>query len=221
MSIKLLMTLSGTAAETQSAGPRGVQAGANDNSAGSIAWTNPGNVTSSNNARAIATNGVASSTAITNWLEATNPGFTSDELPDNASIMSVLVEVECSQTALISPDQVATWSDVRLIKGGVILTDNAAADQVLPDGNAKEGYQAFVFSGNDALGLKPADVRASDFGVSLQSQIVTADAETGGSNAARVDHIRLTVFFTIRTGPRAIRHRRRGRLRLRGSIAVR
>lgn len=150
---------------------------------GATAWTNPGNVVSSNNANATCTIGLGA----TDSLRATDYGFT---IPSGATIDGVIVEIERN-------GQTPNWKDisVNLIKGGVVSGSNYGAT-----GTVWPGADAYATYGGAAdlwgLTLSDTDVNATDFGVALQARCQNFKPSTGS-----VDHMRITIHYTAASGP--------------------
>lgn len=155
--------------------------GTNDASVGTIAWTNPGNSISSDNADATASLNTGD---VTNYLKSLNHGFS---IPTGATIDGIVVEFE---RAVSSPNR-ATDSAIRIVKGGVIGSTNRSAGAGWP---GSDTYASFG-GASDLWGetWTPADINASDFGVVLSA---TCPGDGGGTPVAQVDHIRITVYYS-------------------------
>ncbi len=167
-----------------SAGPRSVTTPAtditDDASYGTVAWTNPQNagVSDAAYATAVLDLGIA-----THYLKALNFGFA---IPSNAAITGIKVEIQKAATISVKVgDQV-----VKLVKGGVVSGDNKLAG----GWPATETYTTYGGS-NDLwmLSLTPADVNVANFGVVISGMGATVVT-------ARVDHIRMTVYYTVAGG---------------------
>ncbi len=119
----------------------------------------------------------ASGFGTTHHLEVTDFGFA---VPGAATITAVTVNI--TRTTLTGT---VVDSLVRLIKGGVVAGNNNASPARWPTNN----LTAQIYGG-DLWGttLTPADVNASDFGVSI------AATETGGW--AQIDSVRIRVNYT-------------------------
>lgn len=179
-----------------SEGPRSPATGANVTGVGTLAWSNPGNIVSSNNVRATRN----MDTGTTNYLQGTNFGFS---IPDGATIDGIVVEWELG--AAFSDD--FGWAydaQVRLVKGGSIVGDNKAR----PSSSKWPATDAYVSYGSssDLWGTTwtPADISASNFGAAI--------AATGtelGPEQATVDHVRITVYYTEGGGGGGTNRRRR------------
>lgn len=154
--------------------------GANNTTVGTVAWSNPGNITTSNNTRATA----ALNNSTSNYLMATNFAFT---VPTNAVITGILVEIEKSRTAGTGTLQ---DSRVHLVKRGTILSnaDNKASATAWTGSDAYASYGG----SSDLWGAvwTAADLNAFDFGVVISAVETASLAATAG-----VDHIRVTVSY--------------------------
>jgi hypothetical protein len=158
------------------AGPNSPGTAVDDASAGTNAWSNPGNCLSSNNVYA------SSALNDTHYLLATNFGFA---IPAGMVIDGVLVEVEEKWTSNGS----GTAHKCRLSAGGFIGTEkNRSIGQ-----NGSESYFSFPASGapTDPWGatLTTAIINGTDFGAGFRftgTAPVTVD----------VDHIRITVYYS-------------------------
>lgn len=127
------------------------------------------------------------------WLQVTNFGFS---IPAGATIDGIAVEVERS-----TPNSVRDHA-ARIVKGGTIgSTDRANAD-------AWTSTDTYVAYGGitDLWGetWSASDVNASDFGFALSCQ------EFGfGDHQGKVDHVRITVYYTEAAASRAPPPKRR------------
>lgn len=160
-----------TASSLKSAGT-----GADDATVGSAAWTNPGNITSSDNAYATFTG------AQSHYLKATNFGFS---LPASATITGILVEVETS----VDAGTQAFLVSMKLVKGGVI--QNAQDKQPDVWNNTTDAYRSYGGSSDTWANLwTQTDINASTFGVVLSVSMLPF------TGTVRVDHVRITVYYT-------------------------
>ena len=161
-----------------SQGPKSASAGANDASYGTVAWTQEGDIVSHNGAYAACS---FSSVADSNYLKATNFGFT---IPSGATIDGIVVEVEkydFSNSGLVD-------ARVRIVKGGTVGSTDLSSGATWPF------VPAYVTHGSSSNlwgdTWTHSDVNASNFGVvlSVHSPITSA--------LALVDHVRITVYYT-------------------------
>lgn len=160
------------------AGPNSAGTGANDASVGERAWTNPGNITASDDTRASTT--MVGVELTTQYLKATNFGFS---IPSGATINGITVNVE----------KQASGSDdyqVRIVKGGTIgATDRAKAGAW---GASDTSYT--YGSSSDLWGetWTDADINSSTFGFVISAE--RPGFKVAGSCA--VDHITITIDYT-------------------------
>ena len=163
-----------------SSGPSSPATAANDTAnGGTEAWVNPNNCFSSNDTRAT----VALTTGQTSQLlKATNFSFA---IPSGATIVGIVVEIEKSSDTVGS---VLADADVRLVKASVPVGDDKANVASWPSADAYSTYG----SSTDLWGTTwtPAEVNASTFGAAIAAYPTTTTSET-----ARVDHIRITIYY--------------------------
>lgn len=162
-----------------SAGPNTAGTGADDATVGTVAWTNPGNVTASDNV--YATNSAAANKT-SHYLKATNFGFT---IPAGATINGVVVEWEIKAN-----NGNATDNSIKLVKGGTI-TGNDRVSGTVPT------TEAFVSYGGSTdlwgLTLTASDINASTFGAVYSFETATS----GLSSIVSVDSCQITVYYTL------------------------
>lgn len=170
-----------------SSGPNSPGTGSTAARGGNVgAWTNASNVLASDNSYATGYGLSGVSPTYTNYLTATNFGFS---IPSGATIDGIVVEIERKAIGGV-PFHIKD-SILSLIKGGTISGDNKASGT---DWDTTETYYSYG-SSSDLWGLTltDTDVNASTFGVALS---VGAGATGKGSAAVVVDHIRITVYYT-------------------------
>ena len=168
-----------------SSGPNSPGTGSTAARAGNAGlWTNPSNVTASDNSYVTGSGLSGSGPSYTNYLTATNFGFAV-----SGTIDGIVVEIE--RKAIGGIPYHLKDSILSLIKGGTISGDNKASGT---DWDATETYYSYG-SSSDLWGLTLADtdVNASNFGVALS---IGAGATGKDSAAGVVDHIRMTVYYT-------------------------
>ena len=129
---------------------------------GTVAWSNPGNITTTGSPYATASS--IPDGGITHYLMATNYGF---DIPDSATISGVTVTINRSSSGNASPyirDNI-----VRLIRGGTIGGNNKAkASTDWPTSLTSSVYG----STSDTwgfTGLSPADFNSPNFGVAFSA----------------------------------------------------
>ena len=152
---------------------------------GTVAWGTPGNITAAGTP--YATMSVAAN-ATTNYLRATNYGFT---IPANATIQGISVSINKSSSGTTSPflrDNV-----VSLVKAGTIQTTNKA----LTGTNwSNTGLAVVNYGGTTDLWAttwSPADINDANFGVAFSG----INASGANARTATVDYIRVTVSYSI------------------------
>jgi hypothetical protein len=170
-------------AQTLSQGPRSPGTTANVAIAGSSqSWTNTGNIVSSNNVYAT-TGNLVSNGDYTDYLRATNFGFS---IPVPATIVGIVVEVERND---VTNQRISDFR-VRIVKGGTIGTTDKATTTTWPSTDAYATYG----SSTDLWGLTWADtdINATGFGVAIAANRKSGGPET---TAPSIDHIRITVYY--------------------------
>jgi hypothetical protein len=163
-----------------SQGPLSPGTAGDDSTVGTVNWSNPGNITTSNDSYATAAGG-----GITFYLTATNFGFT---IPTGATINGIAVEIERSRLGGLT----TTDEHVQLIKAGVVGGEDKAdtvtvwgtTDAVITYGGAADLWTDTWTA---------AQINAIDFGAAIS-------ADVGVAVTARVDHIRITIHYTDGTG---------------------
>lgn len=163
------------------------------NSGSGVAWSSPGNASSSDNSRASAT--LTDSSGVSQNLQATNFSFS---IPAGATIDGILVEIEKSELGS-DPALNINDSSVQIIKGGTAGgTDKA-------DGANWATSDAYTSYGgaSDKWGHSWTrdDINASNFGVQISANVqCDACPSPPYSETARIDHIRITVYYTTPGG---------------------
>lgn len=174
--------LGGTSSDT---GASSSQTQVNDTNFGSIAWTNPGKASASDNGRVQAT---LAGTTSTNYLKVTNFGY---DIPSTATIRGILVEIEKSRSGGSAGN--ARDSVVSLVKsdGTVSATNKADTTTNWPTSEAYTPYGSVADLWSETWTYN--DINDPDFGVVLAAKGSTA----GTDRIANVDHIRLTVYYSV------------------------
>ena len=164
-------------------GPNSPGTVVNDNSTGTIPWVNPGNATTSDDADATCTLSVKG-----NYLKATNFGFA---IPADATINGILVEFEKDQDGA-AIDAISD-NAVRIVKGGVIGSTDRKLGSLWPtsDTYVSHGSNSDLWSET----WTPADINSNGFGVAISPTYSYA-----GIGTARIDHIRITAYYTMPVG---------------------
>lgn len=154
---------------------------ADDSAVGTTAWTSPSNAGASDDSYTTAN---LTDNASTHYLKATNHAFT---VPAGATINGIVVEAE------VKAGSASTVIDgpIKLVKAGsVVGTDKARGGSTFwPTSDA---YQTWG-SSSDLWGTTwtVADVNASNFGA------VISGVKSGAGSTGSVDHIRITVHYTL------------------------
>lgn len=167
-----------------------------------FSFDNPGNIFSSDNSRASSAGLVTLFTGETEYLFATNFGFS---IPPAAIICGIVVEVEKSATGIgtvlgIGLSYVSDYS-VRLVRNGVVTGNNKAS---ATHWTTSEAYHTYGGS-NDIWGIPwtPADINASGFGIAFSASINGLAMLVPN---VRLDHIRVTVYYMTTILPAHILH---------------
>jgi len=157
---------------------RNAGTGTNVTGVGTVAWTNPGNVVSDDNAYAT----VSVNNSTSNYLQATNYGFS---IPSEATITGITVTI--GRFGTTGGGQDIRDNVVKLIKTGAIVGTNLAATTT--DWGGTE--TAVVYGGAANMWgttLSPADINASNFGVALA-------VTSSNSRTASVDYMQISVTY--------------------------
>ncbi len=164
-----------------SQGPLIAGTGANDASVGTVAWSNPGNITANDGSSASYTSG----TAVSNYLKGTNFGFS---IPSGATIDGIEVTIE---RGVIAGN--ATDAHVRIVKGGSISATNLTTGATWNSGS----MVVDTLGGPTELwgeSWTSTDINASDFGFAVA-------LSTAGASPAQVDYIAIKVYYTAAPPP--------------------
>ncbi len=175
-----------TPAYAATSGPNIAGTGANVTGVGTIAWTNPGFVTTNDTNYATA---VLTTNAVSNYLRASNFGFS---IPAGATINGIQVTINRSSSANTAGFSIRD-SDLFLTKNGTatVGTDHASATDWPTGGPASANYGGIA----DLWGTTwtPAEINSANFGV-----LLSVLNESGFTNrTASVDYIEVTVTYTI------------------------
>lgn len=162
-----------------SEGPLSPGTGANNASFGTYAWASPGNVTADDGTNA--TNAIISTANTTQYLRASNYGFTS--IPDAAVVTGIKASVDRSSGLGIAKD-----SRLRFVKNGVVIgtTEKASTDS-WPTVQAVKDYGGSTDPWGESL--VGADLKHTDVGV------VLAAGSTTAFETVQVDVIKLTAYW--------------------------
>ncbi|MDD5738513.1 MAG: hypothetical protein PHY72_01095 [Candidatus Pacebacteria bacterium] len=169
-------------------GPNNPSIGADDSSTGTISWSNPTRIVSSNNSYATAR---LDDNQISHYLKATNFSFA---IPFGAVINGITAEIEKKSS---NGSRIKDYQ-VRIIKGGAIGAINRAISSWWGTSDTYATYG----SSSDLWGESwtYSDINDANFGVAISAYKNTA---AGGVITASIDHIRITVAYTANTVPNA------------------
>lgn len=151
-----------------------------------VDWSNPSNALASDNSYATASlpDGFGSDV-----LLLTNFGFS---IPTNATILGVLVEVEASRSG----------GGANLTIGGNLYNSGATIGNTVGGQATVTTSDAYISHGSATnlwgANLTPSTINGSTFGVGITIQNFFG----GSTSTARVDHVRMTVYYYTPTSPR-------------------
>ncbi len=150
-----------------------------------VAWLNPDNAKTSNNA--YATSSIMNN-QITQYLKATKFEF---DIPSDATINGIEVDIEKKAT---NNDMIAGVVDnsIKLIKGGIAEGDNYADVYTFwptTDSDVTYGSSGDMWG----LNLTPADINSNDFGIQVSA---IHDMSPSAIDTCSIDHVRITVYYT-------------------------
>jgi hypothetical protein len=121
--------------------------------------------------------------AYTNYLVVTGFGFT---VPFGASISGIMVEIERSD-----PNGLTSDYSIRLVKNAAVRATDRSTGTPYPTTDAYQTYGGFGDTWGDTWSYK--DVSGGSFGVAIAAQ----RNATGGTTDGRIDHVRITLFFSV------------------------
>jgi len=182
-----------------SQGPLSPTSAVDDASIGTVAWTNPGNVLASDDARAEASLLEGENS---HYLTTGGYGFA---IPGGATIDGIKVELEESQQQ--ATGTFSTAPQIQILKAGVWVGD---VENWIVTGTVADSYR--TFGGPTSLWgttWTPANINHSGFGVRW---FTGERAATSGTGTYRVDHVRITVYYTGGDGFGPLLAQRRNRL---------
>lgn len=153
-----------------------------DATLGSKTWSNPGNVTTTDDTYATV---VVDTGEQSHYLKATGFGF---DIPPQATIDGIVVEWEKKKTG--GGGSGAIDNAVRIVKGGTIGSTDKSKATEWPTSDTYLSYG----NSSDLWGetWTPSDINASDFGTALSGK------ETQGNIfTLNVDHVRVTIYYSL------------------------
>ena len=164
-----------------------VGTGADDAAVGTLAWTNPSNITTGGDATAIPADGVT-----THYLKGTNLGFAIDPA---ATIVGIGVTIRRSLSGTITTETIAD-SEVKIVlaDGSIGATNKASAvNWPTIDTNIVYGGATDLWGET----WTPADINDTDFGVVMSA--TAADPATDAGTLKVVSYT-ITVYYTMAGG---------------------
>ncbi|HEX5455988.1 MAG TPA: hypothetical protein VFW77_01340 [Candidatus Saccharimonadales bacterium] len=171
-------------------GPNNPTSATNDTGTGSAAWTNPGNVLSSDNSRATVS---LSNGGTSNYTKATGFGFS---IPSGSTINGITVGVERSE-ANTNGNNTCLDNAIRIVKSGTIGSTDKSNATTWPTTDTYVNYGG----SSDLWGQTwtYSDVNASNFGFAISAKNNRSGGPPSASETCQVDHIRITVDYTTIT----------------------
>ena len=151
-------------------------------------WVNTSNASLSDNVYTTFGNLSNPGGTYTDYLQVTGFGF---NLPSTVVINGIILEIERSDPGGRTADYA-----ISIVKGGVISTTNRSSGAAY---SLTDSYQTFGSAG-DLWGetWTPADINSANFGIAIAAQRVVSGGSTA---AARIDHVRITVFYDFIVTP--------------------
>jgi len=186
--VLLLSTVWVPTVAATTAGPNNTGLASDNATTGATPWTSPTNIYTSNSVYASQS---LTSNVVGHYLWATNFGFS---VPTTATITGVTVDVQKFES--VNSKAKITDNSVTLIVAGATAGSDYATTATWPSTNTYVSYGGT----SDEWGatLTPTAVNATNFGVAFSAQNVKVSG--GGSTlTASVDHIRISVSYTLPT----------------------
>ena len=183
IAITILFVFLSSFLKAQSQGPLSPATSGTNNSIGTIDWSNTSNVFVSDGNRALSNN--LTSGDVSYYLTATNFSFS---IPAGASIDGIIVEIQRSDA---SGSGNIKDNIVKLIKGGAIVGVDKSSGGNWPSSDSYTSYGSSTNTWGSIF--TSADINANDFGVAISINKIGAP----GINDGRINHIRITVYYTI------------------------
>lgn len=184
--ILLLVTMPVLTALAYTAGPNDAGTGTNETGLGTVAWQNPGDITTSGAPYATAL--LRRTNLVSNYLKGTDYGFV---IPSSATIQGIEVVIN-RQSDLHNPS--IEDNVVSLVKGGTIIDANRASTTNWPTSMGTATYGGATDLWEETW--TPADINSPDFGV-----VLSALRQNNGNNdrTASVDYMQISVYFALGT----------------------
>jgi hypothetical protein len=153
--------------------------GTNNNATGTVAWNSPTNIYASDNV--YATTSLISS-AVSNYLQATNFGF---NIPNSVNIEGIMISIEGKTTN----NSAAISNSFTILKNATTSGDNTTNFSL----SATE-RTLFIGGSQSLLGntLTPADINNSGFGYQMSFKV----RPPSGTQLISIDYVEITVFYS-------------------------
>ena len=159
---------------------------ADNSGVGTITWSNPNSVVTSNDVYATAF--VSSPTNLTtHYLQSSNYGFS---IPNNAVIRGILIEIEKS-VDIVDID-IALDHEVKILKGGTYGSENKRSGVPWSTSDTYVSYGGETDLWGETW--TSSDINNIGFGVSI-----SANGSDGSNFNFRIDHFRITVYYSGQT----------------------
>jgi hypothetical protein len=178
-----------------SSGPLSPSTASNDTSIGAFSWSDPSSATSAGlSAAFIALSSTPGQQS--QYLKVTGFSFS---LPGAAIVNGVVLEAHRTDTG---GGTVTTDNSVRLVKGGAIMGDNKASGGGWP--SSPGSYHSYG-SSTDLWGISwtASDINSANFGAVISANLGSVTFPSGNEKA-QVDHMRITVYYSIQISPRRV-----------------
>lgn len=162
-------------------------AGAGSPTGSTEAWTNPNNAQADDASAAIQDSDVSAQQG--NYILCTNFGFTSSDVPNDATVNGIEVVFK---RATETNSGNTTDNSVKIIKGGSVSGDEKKTGTAWLK-HATNYREDTYGSSTELWGLSwtPSDIQASNFGVAL------ASVSSGSINKqARLDVVKIRIYYT-------------------------
>ena len=175
------------AAEADTLGPQSPTSGANNATVGTVAWSNPGNIVAADSAFATV---ALSPSQISNYLVASGMNFA---IPPLSTINGI--EVSVTRKEGLSNFGFIKDSSIKIVKNGAVTGTEHSAGATWANTTATTVTYG---SSTDLWGTTwtVADINAATFGAAIA---VTEFSSRGASETAYIDHITITVHYTLLT----------------------
>ena len=162
-----------------------------DASAGTTAWTNPGNAAASDNVYA-----TVSLASLVSSRRLNSQGYTFSAIPEGAVPVGFVVSPEgkCASDT-------SAYEEVSLVVDGVVAGEDKGTGQVLTTSDATTNFGGATSMWT--LAPRLSQVKSPTFGN------VVRIVETGEGDTASIDHVPMTVYYEMRIPRPRSRHRTR------------